>query len=208
MNKRYALTGFVIVAILVAAVFTARAAFHKDTEFSPEGKTKGNPAAPIKVSTWSDFQCPSCALAHQTVHKFMEAHPNIVQLKFNHFPLRGHQHSRLAHIAAECAHKLGNFWAFHDKLFDNQATWSVMQDPQETFIRYAEESGLPKNDFVACLSDVETEKVILLEKIEGTKLQIERTPTLFVNNERLVGGTNLEQKLNDLLPKDGEKPVG
>ncbi len=87
-----------------------------------------------------------------------------------------------------------------------------MPDPTETFIRYGEEAGIPKKDFEACLLDTEAEKAVLLEKIEGTKLQIERTPTLFVNDERLVGGTELEAKLNSLLPKEekkeGEKPVG
>ena len=211
MNKKYALTGFLIIAVLVGAVFAAKAVLHKKAVFSPEGKVKGNPSAPIKISTWSDFQCPSCAVAAKTIHQFMEAHPDTVQVRFNHFPLRGHQHSRIAHIAGECAYKLGNFWAFHDKVYDNQSTWVAMQDPTETFIRYGEEIGFPKKDFVACLSDIETEKAVLLEKIEGTKLQVERTPTLFINNERMVGGTELEAKLNSLLPKEegkGEKPVG
>ena len=208
MSKKYLFTGFMIIAILVAAVFSARAALNKEVAFSAEGKIKGSPSAPIKISTWSDFQCPSCALEHKTIHQFMEAHPDAVQLKFNHFPLRGHQHSRLAHISAECAYRLGNFWPYHDKLYDNQDKWAPLQDPKDTFIQYAEEIGLPKNDFVACLSDVEAEKAVLLEKIEGAKLQIERTPTLFVNNERLVGGVELEAKLNALLPKEGEKSGG
>lgn len=212
MNKKYALTGFFLVVVLAASVFVAKKVLHKEAIFSPEGKVKGNASAPIKVSTWSDFQCPSCAMAAKTIHQFMEAHPDAVQVRFNHFPLKGHQHSRISHIAGECAYRLGNFWSFHDKIYDNQSTWSVMPDPTETFIRYAEETGIPKNDFVACLSDTEAEKAVLLEKIEGTKLQIEQTPTLFVNNERLVGGAELEAKLNSLLPKEekgeGEKPVG
>ena len=212
MNKKYALTGFLLVAVLVTSVFAAKKAFHKEATFSSEGKVKGNPSALIKVSTWSDFRCPSCAMAAKTIHQFMEAHPDTVQVKFNHFPLQGHQHSRISHIAGECAHRLGNFWAFHDKVYDNQSIWSVMQDPTETFIRYAEEAGIPKSDFVACLSDTEAEKAVLLEKIEGTKLQIERTPTIFVNAERLVGGLELEAKLHSLLPKEekkeGDKHVG
>ncbi len=212
MNKKYALTGLLLVAVLVASVFTVKKVLHKEVTFSSEGKVKGNPSAPIKVSTWSDFQCPSCAMAAKTTRQFMEAHPDAIQVKFNHFPLKGHQHSRIAHIAGECAYRLGNFWAFHDKVYDNQSTWSVMQDPTETFVRYAEEAGIPKKDFEACLLDIEAEKAVLLEKIEGAKLQIERTPTIFVNGERLVGGAELEAKLNSLLPKEekkeGEKPVG
>ncbi|MBI4430391.1 MAG: thioredoxin domain-containing protein [Candidatus Omnitrophica bacterium] len=207
MSKKYFFTGFVIVFVLVAAVFSARAAFQKDTSFSPTGKVTGDPSAPIKISTWSDFQCPSCAVAHKTVHHFMETHPGMAQIKFNHFPLKGHQHARMAHISAECAYRLGNFWPYHDKLYDNQEKWSVLQDPTDTFLQYAEEIGFSRSAFQACLADVAAEKAVLLEKMDGTKLQIERTPTIFVNNERLVGGKDLEAKLNSLLPKEEEKSV-
>ncbi|WP_318729670.1 DsbA family protein [Roseofilum sp. Guam] len=70
---------------------------------------------------FSDFQCPFCARAHDTVAEFMDKHDQQVQLIYKHFPLTElHPQAEKAAQAAWAAHQQGKFWAYHDTLFAQQ----------------------------------------------------------------------------------------
>ena len=74
----------------------------------------GSPAAlgpanaKVTVVEFSDFQCPYCAQAHETVHKIRERYSDKVRIIFRHFPLPFHEHARLAAQAAR-GQRSGNF---------------------------------------------------------------------------------------------------
>ncbi|MBG0746529.1 MAG: thioredoxin domain-containing protein, partial [Planktothrix agardhii KL2] len=47
----------------------------------------GSDAKNIVLVEFSDFQCPFCARAHETIQKFMKANQDQVTLVYKHFPL-------------------------------------------------------------------------------------------------------------------------
>ena len=89
---------------------------------------EGDPAAPVVILEFSDFECPFCQ------RWFAETLPDIraqvgedVAIAFLHFPLTQiHPNAVGAHAAAECAKEQGKFWEMHDLLFERQGEWAKL----------------------------------------------------------------------------------
>jgi protein-disulfide isomerase len=96
---------------------------------------------------FADFECPSCRSAQEVVNEIVNRHSDL-RLIFRHLPLTDkHPHAEIAARAAEAARLQDKFWQMHTLLFDRQTEWSVEEDPQQTFIGYAQELGLDKKRF-------------------------------------------------------------
>ena len=98
----------------------------------------GNPAAPVTVIEYGDFECPYCAAAAPVLKQLVEESDGQVRLVFRHFPLAdNHPHALTAALAAEAAAAQGAFWPMHDLLFARQDRLSDV-----ALRAYAEELGL------------------------------------------------------------------
>lgn len=204
-NAQYVLTGLILSGVLVASVLLVKKNQHLAVVkvSSGDSKSKGSAQAPIQMVEYSDFQCPACARAETSIEKIM-SDPDFkdkIHFVYRHFPLSGHRWSGLAHQAAECANEQGKFWGYHKKLYGEQAIWSVLDNPTENFIRYAKDSDLSIESFGFCLANPEIHQKIMREKKKGEDLQIQSTPTFFVNGERLVGPVELEIKGPEMIRK-------
>lgn len=70
---------------------------------------------------FSDFQCPYCAIAHETVEQFVAKYPDRVTLVYKHFPLSSiHPQALEAAKASTAAQQQEKFWPYHDALFEHQ----------------------------------------------------------------------------------------
>ncbi|MTJ47524.1 DsbA family protein [Dolichospermum sp. UHCC 0259] len=70
---------------------------------------------------FSDFECPYCAEAHQTLKDLLAKYPNQFTLVYKHFPLyQIHDQALPAATVAWAAYQQGKFWEYHDALFTNQ----------------------------------------------------------------------------------------
>jgi len=95
----------------------------------PAGATDhilGNPAAPVLIVEYSDFDCEYCKSFHETLHQVIAnagVHGKVAWV-FRQFPLTELHPNALSHArAAECAAEVGGndaFWKFADLLFNNQ----------------------------------------------------------------------------------------
>ncbi len=109
--------------LLVAVLPLAAAAGSID-----KAKAFGNPAAPITIELFSDFQCPSCMAFHRdTLPALMHDYivPGKVYLVYKEFPLPMHSHSREAAAYACAAARVGKYEQVADALFQNQPTWAA-----------------------------------------------------------------------------------
>ena len=101
-------------------------AFLQDLKTAPEkviGKspTTGSPKAKILLVEFSDFECPYCAKAHDTLQNIMAKHQDDVRLVYKHFPItQTHSQALPAARAAWAAFQQGKFWEYHDALFTHQ----------------------------------------------------------------------------------------
>ena len=86
----------------------------------PNEASIGDPAAPVTMIEYSDFQCPYCALFHaRTFPQIKAKYIDSGQLRFihRHLPLPAHRQAVRAAEAALCAGDQGLYWALADLMF-------------------------------------------------------------------------------------------
>jgi hypothetical protein len=87
-----------------------------------------------------------------------------------------------------CAAEQGKFWEYHKLLFEKAPQIDVAQ-----LAPYAEQVGLDKAKFEACLSSHSTEAIVVADIDEGKKAGVSGTPAFFVNGVPLAGGRSLNE---------------
>lgn len=165
--------------------------------------TKGSPLAEAKVvlTEYSDFQCPACSLYFPLIKKVSEEFKNLTVV-YRHFPLPQHKNARPAAQAAEAAGKQGKFWEMHDMLFENQKAWSESNKAEEIFISYAEKLGLDIQKYKQDFDSSETKTKLTADYQSGVS-EINGTPTLFINNQKIENPRNYEELKNIIQQAGG-----
>ena len=146
---------------------------------------RGNQLAKVVLVEYSDFQCPACGQFYPIVKSVEEKYGKDFLLVYRYFPLPSHDKSDLASRVAEAAAQQGKFWEMHDKLFENQTTWSVAPEPEKLFTEYANQLGLDKNKFLADLKATTTETRIQKDISSGSASGVQGTPTFYLNGKML-----------------------
>ena len=168
--------------------------------------TLGAADAPVKVVEFGDFQCPGCGDFSLQVRPFIidrYVNSGQVQFVFYDFPLVSiHDHAVAAARAARCAglqelavpanfqqvpgEVNGAYWAYHDKLFEEQRNWAYQQGSVvNDFIGYAEEIGLDGGQFGQCLRSDRFADVVSANYGLAQQLRLSGTPSVIVNNRRV-----------------------
>src|SRR4029077_10827968 len=80
-------------AELLLAGVTAAAAAQAPARPTGPAMTRGPATAPVTILEWSDFQCPFCQQAQDTMARLLGEFPDSVRLVFQGFPLRSHERS-------------------------------------------------------------------------------------------------------------------
>jgi protein-disulfide isomerase len=149
----------------------------------------GTPGAPVVIVEFSDFQCPYCKAEAQEIRKnLLTAYPTQVRLYFKTFPLESlHPWAKAAAIASKCAAKQNPdaFWTYHDWVFENQADITP-ENLKEKSLGWAKDAkGIDAVKLSQCMDTKATEAEVNQDQMEGQKLEINGTPTLFVNGRRI-----------------------
>jgi protein-disulfide isomerase len=168
------------------------AAFEQVHEFSDNpAQTKGSDDASVTIVEFADFECPHCRRVSSVLSRLAADDSADVQIQFKHFPLSTHRNAEEAAIATVAAGNQGEFWAFHDKLFEKQSELQSAIDPLRIFREIAEEIGLDIEQFNEDFRAPETYRAVSQQKAEGTEAGLSGTPTLFINGRIYLGEFNL-----------------
>ena len=141
---------------------------------------KGNANALVTIVAFSDFECPSCARQHPVLDRIVSEFGDRVRLVMRDFPLSQHANARKAAEAAEAAREQGKYWEYAAVLFRNQSALGV-----DKLRQYATEVGLDRAKFDASLDSGKFAEKVQRDVIDGHKLGINGTPTLYINGKRL-----------------------
>jgi protein-disulfide isomerase len=152
-----------------------------------DAPSTGDPNAPITMVEFADFQCPVCRNLHDALRPILTSYPQ-VRLVFKDFPLEMHPWARSAAIAGRCAYNQDPkaFWKMYDLIYDNQELISA-ENSYNKLLDFAAQSGLDADAFKSCLSSPEAAAAIEASRANGNALQVNSTPTLFINGRQLVG---------------------
>ena len=143
----------------------------------------GSPNATVTLEEFADFQCPSCGATHPVMHQIQGLYGSRIKFIFRNFPLPMHDKAYDAAVAAEAAGMQGKFWDMHNLLYTNQQTWSADPNYKATFKGYAEKIGLDIDKWENDMAGMAPKSRISADMDRGKALNINSTPSLFINGE-------------------------
>ena len=163
----------------------------------------GKIGAKVAMVEFGDFECPACATVNPTLVKIINEYRSNQDFTFvfRNFPLPQHKNAIPAAEAAEAAGSQNKYFEMEELLYQNQSAWSKDGDPIPEFLRYAMELKL---DLVQFERDVREHKFVPFiqsELLDGQTLQIDHTPTVFINGieQKDLSYDGIKKKIDDLL---------
>jgi protein-disulfide isomerase len=152
----------------------------------PDDHVYGDPAAPVTVLEYGDFECPYCAAAAPVLRTLVDESDGGVRLVFRHWPLPDvHPYALTAALAAEAAADQGAYWPMHHLLMRRQ---DHLADAD--LVRYAEELGLDASTVTGAAAQPYGDKVEA-DFASGVQLEVPGTPTIFVDGQLFAGRPDL-----------------
>ena len=143
--------------------------------------------AKVTIVEFSDFQCPYCTKAADTVKEIKKKYGDKVRFVFRQFPLDFHKQAHGASQASLAAHAQGKFWPYHDALFANQ---SALQPAD--LEKYAKQVGLNMAAFTKAVKEKTFAKTVDADLALGQEVSVQGTPTMFLNGERVPNPTDFK----------------
>jgi len=160
-------------------------ATQKELEKGVNGPSHGPANAAVTVVEFSDLQCPHCKEAQPTLDKLMAEDKN-VRVIFQSYPLPMHDWAAKAAAYADCVSRSSNdaFWKFISSVYGAQ-TDITAANADEKLTALADAAGVKGADIAACAAKPETTSRVEKSMALGKDLDVNSTPTLFINGRRV-----------------------
>ena len=164
----------------------------------------GSATAPVTLLEYGNFECIYCGKVYPTIKHVREALGDNLRFVFRQFPNdQTHPHSLRAAEAAESAAAQQKFWGMYDQLFSHQ---TALED--RDLSRYAKRIGLNLEKFDHDMTehsflqqiDSDYQRTLFDEHITGT-------PTLYLNDVRYTGPTDLDNFLRAIKLSDTQDRI-
>ncbi|EHJ13957.1 DSBA oxidoreductase [Crocosphaera watsonii WH 0003] len=166
----------------------ARQSFASQLKSKPQtiiadSPSTGSLSEKIILLEFSDFQCPYCEKAYETVKEFMDKHGDEVTLVYKHFPLFTiHPQALPAAKASWAAQQQGKFWDYYDALFEQQDNLG-----EDFYIELAEDLDLDMEQFERDRNSRNADLAIEKDMELAQEIGIQGTP-LFIFNGQVFSG--------------------
>jgi protein-disulfide isomerase len=198
-GPRYYLPYAIIVAVFLIATGAGVELYrNRDQPPAPTGKLafgksgaepphiRGPAKAPVALEEFGDFECQPCSLLHPILKKTEADYGDRLSVTFREYPLAKHKHAFEAACAAEAAGLQDRFWEMHDWLYENRLDWLNAGDTRAAFVSAAAKLGLNVEKFQKDMDSEEVAKRIKADIARLVSLELNRTPTVFVNGDRVM----------------------
>jgi protein-disulfide isomerase len=155
-----------------------------------DGKSLGDPNAPVVIEVWEDFQCPACRDFSAQIEP--EVVKNLVatgkaRYVFRQYPfIDANSATKESHQAANasmCALEQGRFWDYHDIVFANWNGENTGALTDKRLTAFAQTIGLDMTQFNTCFKANKYKDQIEQDFTDGTKAGVQGTPSVFVNGQ-------------------------
>jgi protein-disulfide isomerase len=109
--------------------------------------------------------------------------------------------SEVAAQAAWCTGEQGKFWDFHHMLYRRQELWNRFAAPLERLSDFAKDLSLDTTVLKSCIESGRMQTLVTADRMYSQQLQVSSTPTLFINEYRVVGAQS-ESELMRLIRQE------
>jgi protein-disulfide isomerase len=153
-----------------------------------DGRSLGDPNAPVTVVEYGDYQCPGCGQFAQEIEpRLVEEYvkSGLVRYEFRDYSFLDDRvdgsESDDAAAAAFCAADQGQFWRYHATLYTNQYGENQGAFERDRLRAMAEGLGLNMEQFNGCLDDGVHEGDVEAMNGEASSFGLRGTPSFVVN---------------------------
>jgi protein-disulfide isomerase len=159
---------------------------------------RGNPAANVTVVIYDDLQCPFCSrFSQQVIPQTMERYGGSIRIVYKDYPL-SEIHGWAAHAAvnANCLAKLdpSRYWKYIDYIHAHYAEFKARRKDRASTLKKLDNLVLissvggpvTSQELRVCIA-AQDESSIRRSIEEADRLNVQSTPTIYVNGERIVG---------------------
>lgn len=173
-----------------------------DSPYMIEKSTEKFSDAPIRITKFSDFQCPACKMMGEILHKIGKKYAGKINIQYIFYPLDPecnadvqrsiHPEACFAAYMSACLPE--KFSKVHDDIFNNQK--NITFDWVEA---YANKEGVTK-----CYKDPKTKQKVMNLIKTASPFNIRSTPTILLNGvkiEGVLGQNQLEIIIDHILSK-------
>jgi protein-disulfide isomerase len=159
----------------------------------------GDEKAPVTIIEYASMTCPHCAQFHATTFQEIKKRyidTGKVRFIFREFPLD--QLALAAFLLARCAGP-DKYFPMIDTLFQMQKEW-VIQKPLGPLLAIAKQAGMSEQAFNECLQDKKLIDGLEEVRQQAMKLNVQSTPSFFVNGKPLRGAFTIEDFEKAIAP--------
>jgi len=163
-----------------------------DAGLPTDGYAMGDPAAPVTIDVYADFQCPYCQrfsllVGPELIERWVRT--GQARIVFRDFAFLGEE-SRWAAVAGRLAAEQNRFWPFHDLLYSNLLGENVGSYTPDRLMLMARMAGLDMGPFIAGLQvPAAREMWATIEqdvRDAATSRGVSATPTVFVDGVKVA----------------------
>jgi protein-disulfide isomerase len=172
--------------------------------------SQGPAHAPVTIVEYADLECPMCGKLHLFLENdLLPKYGDKVRVIFKEFPLvQIHDWSLTAAIANECVYKLKPeaFAPYRTLIFQSQSTTNAT-NVRDNLLAYADQVGVDRSSLAGCLDSKASMQRIDEGTNEAKQLEVQSTPTCFINGRMLVGFVSPDAyyKAVDAALQEGKK---
>jgi protein-disulfide isomerase len=152
-----------------------------------DGPARGPQTPVIFVVEFSDLECPHCKAAQPVLEKLVSDFPQVRYI-FQQFPLPATLHPWAMKAAqyADCAAQMNqdSFWKYLDSIFENQGG-IALATADDKLKELATSAGLDAPKIAACAAAPASETRVKKSMDLGQSLDVNETPTVFINGRRV-----------------------
>lgn len=140
----------------------------------------------VTLVEYGDYQCPGCGSSAPIIKQLTEKYQDKLTFVFRNKMMPYHQNARAAASFAEAAGLQGKYWEMHDKLYENQNTWtnlSAGDDRTNFFANLIKEIGGDADKAKAIIESDEIAKKLSFDDALATKQGVTSTPSFYLNGK-------------------------
>ena len=214
LKKSYVLGGAVIILALLillivklsfkdnAKVVTDLGKEVKAESFAPatqptisaDEKVMGSTKAAVKIVVYEDYSNIFSADNAENIKKLEDEFGNKVVVAVRPFAIREQPISLDAAMAIECASDQGKWEEMREGVFRAVKSDSLNTDGING---WAKQIGLDQDKFDKCLTDTQKQGIMLQVAADAQKFSVYGAPTVFVNDELVIGARPYDDYTDD-----------
>ena len=197
MSGRRILLTVVPLLLFVGAMGGTYAYYAGQTEAHPAASVArhilGTLDAPVRVTVYTDYECPHCKDFHEKYYDKLKArYGKQVVVVYKNFPRAEHFHAYQKALIAECVARANGeaaYWKYVAQLFlKHQEKWETATD--EDGFDAAREIGLDDTALRTCVDNGETKKIVDADIADGKARGAKATPAVLIEG---AGYSSLNQ---------------